>query len=152
MWINFDDKQLEYVKAAMIAFADGNERDAKLFWLEELRDLRERLEQEAKDYRSIAAKIDESKANFDPNDPYLAAAREAANHELEIDEDAAVSPGADPGAWVQAWIWVSNEAAGLDVEDTCRDCLEEYAEGGDGYNGRCPDCADAAEARGDSDD
>lgn len=36
--------------------------------------------------------------------------------------------------------------------DLCRDCAQPYEDGGDGYNGRCPDCADAAEAEGRSDD
>ncbi|TDW20483.1 hypothetical protein EV128_125113 [Rhizobium azibense] len=37
-------------------------------------------------------------------------------------------------------------------EDACRDCGEHYEDGGDGYNGRCPDCADKAEEEGRSDD
>ena len=32
-----------------------------------------------------------------------------------------------------------------DVEE-CRECGLTYPEGGDGYDGRCPDCADQAEA------
>lgn len=30
-------------------------------------------------------------------------------------------------------------------EDACIDCGEHYDEGGDGYDGRCPACADAVE-------
>jgi len=33
--------------------------------------------------------------------------------DLEIDENATVSAG-DDGAWVQAWVWVSNYDAGID--------------------------------------
>ena len=36
--------------------------------------------------------------------------------------------------------------------DLCRDCGSDYPDGGDGYNGRCPDCADKAEAEGRADD
>jgi hypothetical protein len=175
MWINLDDQQLEYVKAAMIAFAEGNERDAKLFWTEELRETRERLEQEAKDYRVIAAKIDEAKADFDEDDPYRAAAKEDADDELEIDDDAVVSPGSDPGAWVHAWVWIPERKAGLftceecsglftvdrcadgdtcdecarddDDDNTCRTCGEPYEEGGDGYDGECPSCADKTDQK-----
>jgi hypothetical protein len=51
--------------------------------------------------------------------------RDAANRrygrdgELEIDDGAIVSVGDDPGAYVQAWVWVSNEEAGIkeDEED-----------------------------------
>ena len=50
--------------------------------------------------------------------------------EIEIDEDAVVSPGDDPGAYVQAWVWVSNSAAGLcacgnprpEGEEVCATC------------------------------
>jgi hypothetical protein len=34
--------------------------------------------------------------------------------EIEIDEVAVVSCGSDPGAYVQAWVWVSNEEAGIE--------------------------------------
>ena len=33
--------------------------------------------------------------------------------EIELDDDAIVSWGADDGAYVQAWVWVNFEAAGL---------------------------------------
>lgn len=33
--------------------------------------------------------------------------------EVEVDEDAVVSPGSDPGAYVQAWLWVPAKDAGL---------------------------------------
>lgn len=46
---------------------------------------------------------------------------------LEIDEGALVSEGCDPGAYVQAWVWVYNDAAGIpdeddEEEDLCEDC------------------------------
>ena len=45
---------------------------------------------------------------------YLAAAKlRQKDGELEIDDDAKVAPGDDPGAYVQAWIWVSDQEAGL---------------------------------------
>jgi hypothetical protein len=28
-----------------------------------------------------------------------------------------VSPGADPGAWVLAWVWVRNEDAGIEEDE-----------------------------------
>ncbi len=37
------------------------------------------------------------------------------NDKLQIDVDAAVSPSA-AGAWVQAWVWVNNEEAGVEGE------------------------------------
>lgn len=37
--------------------------------------------------------------------------------EIEIDEEAEVSLGDDPGAYVQAWVWVSREDAGIPDEE-----------------------------------
>ena len=33
----------------------------------------------------------------------------------------------------------------LNQDPVCRTCNEPYTDGGDGYDGRCPGCADAAE-------
>jgi len=52
--------------------------------------------------------------------------REAAQRSLgtedniEIDDDAPISKGNDSGAFVQAWIWVSNEDAGITSHDPAR--------------------------------
>ena len=37
--------------------------------------------------------------------------------EIEVDEGAAVSMGNDGGAYVQAWLWVTNEMAGIGDEE-----------------------------------
>lgn len=45
-------------------------------------------------------------------EPYIAAARHmytAGTDDVEIDDEPAVSPGGDPGVWVAAWVWVSDE-------------------------------------------
>lgn len=60
---------------------------------------------------------------------------------IEMDDDAEVSIGEDPGAYVMVWTWVSNVDAGL-----CRTCACAYDHAGDGYDGECPDCADITEA------
>ena len=49
-------------------------------------------------------------------DPFVHMARERADNELEIDDDPLVSP-ADDGCWVAAWVWVSNDAAGVEEPD-----------------------------------
>lgn len=36
------------------------------------------------------------------------------NEEIQIDDDAKVSMGSDPGAYVAAWIWVTNKEAGIE--------------------------------------
>lgn len=56
----------------------------------------------------------------DDSDPYVAAAR---NHSLlsegtlEVDDIAVVSEGDDPGAYVSAWLWVSDEDAGIATDE-----------------------------------
>lgn len=49
---------------------------------------------------------------------YTAAARELYHKdgEIEIDDEPAVSLGDDPGAYVAAWVWVSNADAGVKPE------------------------------------
>ncbi len=63
--------------------------------------------------------------------------------ELEIDDGAKVSVSDDDGAYVQVWVWVSDEVAGLDPK--CRTCGNRYSDGGDGFDGECPSCADKSE-------
>ena len=48
------------------------------------------------------------------DDPYVSAARAALlrNDDVEIDDDTATSAG-DGGAWVLAWLWVSDRQAGF---------------------------------------
>ncbi|MGD1032699.1 MAG: hypothetical protein ABSA05_16340 [Opitutaceae bacterium] len=43
----------------------------------------------------------------------------ARDGEVEVDDDAVVSMGDDGGAYVQAWLWVSDEAAGIPPEAPC---------------------------------
>lgn len=57
-----------------------------------------------------------------PSPPNAAAYRSAAQKraregEIEVDDNAVVSLGDDPGAYVQAWLWISDSEAGLSTED-----------------------------------
>lgn len=50
------------------------------------------------------------------DDPYVAAAHEHRLQQegtLEVDPKAVVSRGSDDGAYVMAWLWISNEDAGI---------------------------------------
>lgn len=51
---------------------------------------------------------------------YIAHARVEYGDEgrIEIDDDAKVSRGSDPGAYVQAWVWVYDDLDPDDEEDT----------------------------------
>lgn len=172
MWVNLDDNQLDIIKGAMIALAEDDKEAAQLFWNDAVPDAkaaREACLSRAANYEAIAKCIDDRRSGFDPADPWREAAKEQAHDELEIDEDAVVSPGSDPGAWVHAWIWITDEQAGrftctecssvftLDrrycaaedicdecvaKEDACEDCGAELDEAGDGWDGKCADCAD----------
>jgi hypothetical protein len=59
--------------------------------------------------------------------------------EIEIDDDALVSVGEDCGAYVQAWLWVRADEAGV-----CIICGEPNADNGEGWDGVCGNCADRA--------
>ena len=39
---------------------------------------------------------------------YIEAANAQASDDLEIDTDAKVSRGDDPGAWVSVWLWIAD--------------------------------------------
>src|SRR5262245_15241049 len=72
---------------------------------------------------------------------YIAAAREEweKDGEIKIDDGAVVSRSDDPGAYVQAWVWVYNNGECGQCEDTeevtstycgslCPECLAEHCE------------------------
>lgn len=70
--------------------------------------------------RRISEKLTEA---FHPTDAkkvldekYRTAAQErySRDGELEIDDEAVVSPGDDPGAYVMAWRWIYNSDAGIE--------------------------------------
>jgi hypothetical protein len=66
-----------------------------------------------------AALAKEEAAQAEQEAAYRAAAQRLHHKEgeIEIDDAALVSLGDDPGAYVQAWIWVSAAAAGIDTDD-----------------------------------
>ena len=69
---------------------------------------------------------------------YREGACKQSSTELEIDDRPKVSMGSDPGAFVQAWIWVTNEDAGI---YQCPSCGELYdTEGDTTYTTDCPAC------------
>lgn len=76
-------------------------------------------------------------------EPELNPYRDAAEG-ADFDDDAIVSKGKDNGAYVMAWIWVSDEDAGIEHCDKCDAVLPEA---GDGYDGLCADCADAVHSQ-----
>lgn len=83
------------------------------------------------------------------DDPTIIAAYRKAARELhqkdgtcEIDDGATVSMGDDPGAYVQAWVWVPDDDAGI---HHCDECGIPYIEGDDSFCGKCADCADTIE-------
>lgn len=58
-------------------------------------------------------------ADLDKN-PLSAKYRDAAwsvGGEMEVDDDAVVSLGDDPGAYVMCWQWVTNEDAGIEPSE-----------------------------------
>ncbi|ARJ65971.1 hypothetical protein WV31_10060 [Magnetospirillum sp. ME-1] len=76
--------------------------------------------------------------------PYIAYAQSnlAKGGELEIDDTTVVSHGGDAGAYVHAWVWVSDDDAGI---EHCSECGVILPEAGDGEDGLCAECADKRE-------
>lgn len=63
--------------------------------------------------------------DIDAGRPYLKYAEEhlAKDGELEFDDDAAVSLGCDDGAYVMAWVWVSDDAlVAHEYLERCDEC------------------------------
>ena len=70
---------------------------------------------------------------------YRNAAMRQADSDVNVDQDAIVSV-CDPGragAWVAAWVWVTDTDAGV-----CRMCGAVNADNGEGFDGLCGECAD----------
>ena len=70
----------------------------------------------------------------------VAARKRQRDGEIEIDDNAPVSISEDGGAYVQAWLWIPAEDAGV-----CIECGEPNADNGEGYEGLCGNCADRKE-------
>ena len=54
--------------------------------------------------------------------PYVTAAQKkyiSNEGEIEVDDEAVVSAGFDDGAYVQAWVWITNAEAGLPPRHEC---------------------------------
>ena len=67
----------------------------------------------------------------------------ACTDELEVDPDATVSQGSDPGAWVQCWVWVNDsDLKLLSGQFLCESCGYAHSrELADGEPELCADCA-----------
>lgn len=120
MWIKLEDKEVELLKGLLPEMAAGERRDAQLFWNDDVagnKEAREACVGRAEQYEALANKILQHEA--EAGNSVDAAYRNAVetSDELEVDEDAIVSAGADPGAWVHAWVWVTREQAGIEPEE-----------------------------------
>ncbi|WP_266032393.1 hypothetical protein [Brucella intermedia] len=120
MWIKLEDKEVELLKGLLPEMAAGERRDAQLFWNDDVagnKEAREACVGRAEQYEALANKIIAREA--EAGDPIDAAYRNAVetNDDLEVDEDAIVTHGADAGAWVHAWVWVTDEKAGIEPEE-----------------------------------
>ncbi|PZR92023.1 MAG: hypothetical protein DI537_14450 [Stutzerimonas stutzeri] len=118
MWINLDKDQLELVKATLSVMPQTHPVTA-----------------------GIIRKIDETIADAAEPGGWADKARELYGEDgkVEIDGDAVVSTGEDPGAYVMAWVWVTEDEMGISAE--CEGCGERHPTGvlEDGF---CPACCD----------
>lgn len=93
MWIQLDDKALA--------------RAAKI--------LRQAGEQQSAD--RIEMYLEDAAANQELYDKYRDTARMQLSDEDDVDSDAVVSCGDDPGAYVACWKWVADVDAGVVTEE-----------------------------------
>lgn len=105
MYINLDPEEIKLIAGAL-----------SLLKIEAATNLKDKLD----------AKLDESQNQFwqDLFAKYRDAAKDTLSEDgkIEVDDNALVSIGEDPGAYVMVWHWVSNAAA--DIEDSDDDGLD----------------------------
>jgi hypothetical protein len=150
MWINVSDKEADLISYALSSYFAATGEEACF-------DLRERLSRRKKAFTADpTCCIDQMAGELvygEEGGDFQAAAFEKldslTNGSIHYDQDTIIARDGAGGAYVMGWIHISDLP---DDEDACRECGEHYADGGDGYNGRCPDCADKAEQEGRSDD
>lgn len=175
MWFKFTNEQVDLLESALEKEIRNIGKAIEILEANEMKDSVAPVAARRADMTALLTSIKSDRV-IDDSDPYREAARGRANDDLEVDQDAVVSPGGDPGAWVQAWIWISDEEAGIeetaecnrcgethpvgvmeddmcpacvdaeDGEDGCSECGRQLDEAGDGYDGMCPTCADQAAA------
>lgn len=63
--------------------------------------------------------LNDQVVNKEDNDKYRDAARDLLTDEDDVDADAVISEGDDPGAYVMCWKWVSHTEAGFVLCDQC---------------------------------
>ena len=120
MWIRLDDEQTQMVVQSLKLRADN---------LPSL---------EAEKHYDLVARLTEAPEPTD--EAYRTAAMQYANDDFEVDSDAVVSRGGDPGSWVMSWIWITDEKAGVKSDDaSCENCGCTDNNGSD----VCPDCGGA---------
>lgn len=94
MWINLDDTDMKVFEDIANGGSIVNSRKA---------------------IKALHSRITDKKAEQADLQAYRDAVE--TDDELKVDADAVVSPGDDPGAWVMAWIWITNEQAGIETGD-----------------------------------
>lgn len=128
MWINLDDNQMTSIESALAHRISGMRQaiDVLMDGNQSLnKDAIDRITAHQIELQALLDTFGEKRKEFNPADPYRAFAKSQATDEVEIDDDAIVSPGGDPGAWVHAWVWVTNEEAGLFSSDHAEEGFDD---------------------------
>lgn len=141
MWIHLNDSQIQEVVRALDYHVD---------------------EFDHAEAKKVLEAIQEQVARHKPADPYRDYLKEKADDEMEVDDDAVVSPGSDPGSWVHAWIWVTDKQAGLFTCEECSsvfsrdrlmsgdcDVCDECGKADDDEPERCDSCGEPLDEAGD---
>lgn len=120
-----DDKQLSTILTALDIYKHGGLDDLDADKFTHIDELVDHLQSPAHEHRStVLATMKEDGMLFGEclhtfsvgnDDPYVVAARKSCNDDLNI--DSAITSESANGAWVMAWVWVSNEEAGIQDGD-----------------------------------
>lgn len=117
MWLQLENEQIEAIELALSSKVRDLDQAVQILndvgqtnSIQPILDIRNRMDRARQD-------IAEKKAAQENPDVALYKAAALKEHheegECEIDDDAIVSMGADPGAYVMAWIWVAGAQAGI---------------------------------------
>lgn len=102
MWIHLESEELEHILSALKRYNNAESR--RLIGL---------IEQKAQDQEGLQDWIDKARTLYQKDG------------KVEVDDGAIVSLSEDGGAYVMAWVWVSNADMGIKDEDEDEESIKD---------------------------
>lgn len=126
--IKLTDGEVGTIANALRVSADAFTQNAKVLREGEPHErLAQQFDRQATEARALATRLEEGEAQPDDgisDDRYRERAETlyARAGQLEIDPGADVSRGGDPGAYVQAWVWIAHDDFPSHDPEECETC------------------------------